>query len=155
MCGGGTPDRGTLGARLVEAVAHRSRAGPEREVTIWGVPACARCMSLGLGAIVGGLVVNMWLPPWWLVVGVVPAWVDAVAEKTFGAGHRPRLLVVANALGGAVLGGTLIALARAHGELVVSLALVAARVLLTPLLAARRQWNKNATATSATATVGG
>jgi uncharacterized membrane protein len=134
----GLGSRFLIGARLVARVTHRSRAGRPREISIFGVPACARCTAIVVGVAAGASVATAWPPPAWVLLACVPAGLDAVVEKLLGRGHRPRLLVATNALAGFAVGGVLVALSLRHGPLVT----VAVLLVPRPLLRLSAPWQR-------------
>jgi len=118
-------------ARVLRRLLHRSPSGPDREVRVAGVQVCRRCTALGGGALVGVLVAaGLGVAPtaeWAVLAG--PALVEALLEKRFGHRPRPRSLLVANAVAGAVAGAWFVGLLRAAGVLVAAATLAAGRMV--------------------------
>ena len=125
---------GVSGGALIDRVVHRSSAGPEREITVFGRPACARCTALFIGFCAGqllGLIAGL---PWSVVLLALPALLDAAWEKRLGGHlHRGRLVLV-NLLAG-LGGGAAFGLLVARGHVLVAVGLISvARFVVPPVV---------------------
>lgn len=112
-----------LESLVLTLALHRSRGGPDREISVGKVRLCRRCSFLTAGLFLGAAVFLVVPPSLWLIVLVNPLLADLVAEKVLGLGHRPAMVAVTSLLGGIALGGAVVAAVQVGGVLTVGVAL--------------------------------
>lgn len=129
-----------VAARVTELVTHRSPYGPSREASLFGWPVCARCSALVAGVAVGAVVAVIRQPTaWWLPLAA-PALTDAVLEKLLHRRLRRQRLIVANALAGVAVGGSLVMVSSERGVWALALVLGVAKAF-TSVARMLRAWH--------------